>query len=43
MFPLLQGSEFDELVEDIRKHGLREPNTLLEGQVLDGRNRQRAC
>jgi hypothetical protein len=42
-FPLLNGSEFLEFVADIEAQGLREPITLYEGQVLDGRNRYRAC
>lgn len=42
-FPLLNGTRFEELVQDLRDHGLREPITLYEGKVLDGRNRYRAC
>ena len=44
LFPLLQGSEFDELVDDIREHGQRDPIVMTpDGQLLDGRNRWRAC
>lgn len=43
VFPLLSEDNLTELAEDIRANGLREPIWLLDGQVLDGRNRFLAC
>jgi ParB-like chromosome segregation protein Spo0J len=42
-FPLLEGPEFQELIDDINKHGLHLPVVMHEGMILDGRNRWRAC
>jgi len=41
--PLLEGEEFDALVEDIKQFGQIEPAVLYEGKLIDGRNRYRAC
>jgi len=43
IFPLLEGQAFRDLCEDIAAHGQHEPIWLLDGLILDGRNRYRAC
>lgn len=43
LIPAMREGEYEELREDIAANGLREPITLFEGQVLDGRHRYRAC
>jgi ParB-like chromosome segregation protein Spo0J len=43
LFPLLEGKEFDDLVQSIRDNGLINPIMLCDGKILDGRNRYRAC
>lgn len=44
-FPLVEGEEFDELVQDVKRNGLREPIILSHDRrvLIDGRNRYRAC
>lgn len=42
-FPILEGEEFDLLVEDIKKNGQLEPIVMVDGEILDGVNRWRAC
>src|ERR1019366_2060125 len=44
VFKLLEGAEFDALVESIKRQGLLNPITLHpDGSIADGRNRYRAC
>jgi hypothetical protein len=42
LFPLLEGEEFEELVESIRTNGQRHPIIIDGDTLIDGRNRLRA-
>ncbi len=43
LFPLMSDDEFSELKTDISQKGQREPVWTYQGQVIDGRNRIKAC
>lgn len=43
LFPSMTDEEFGGLVDDIQEHGQREAIVLWNGQLVDGRNRLRAC
>jgi N6-adenosine-specific RNA methylase IME4 len=43
LFPLMEGAAFDDLTGDIRSNRQREDIVTLNGVILDGLNRYRAC
>lgn len=43
IFPMMDEPDFQRLKEDIRQNGLQESITLWRNQLIDGRNRLRAC
>jgi ParB-like chromosome segregation protein Spo0J len=43
IFPMMGDEEFAEFKKDVETYGVKEFGTLYRGQVLDGRNRYKAC
>lgn len=43
IFPLIEGNDFAGLVADVKANGVREKIVILDGEILDGRNRYRAA
>ena len=43
LFPMMDTSQYEDLVADIEINGLMESIVLYENKILDGRNRYKAC
>ncbi|WFP92754.1 MT-A70 family methyltransferase [Ensifer adhaerens] len=43
LFPMIPDDELRELADDIAAHGQQQPVWLLDGAIIDGRNREAAC
>ena len=43
LFPMMSADEMAALIEDVRDRGVQRPIVLLDGMVLDGRNRYMAA
>lgn len=43
LFPLMEQAEIQALADDIKANGMKSKISLLDGKILDGRNRYRAC
>ena len=43
IFPMIDDDSFASFLEDIKAHGVREAVKLLDGMVIDGRNRYKAA
>lgn len=43
IFPMMDDVRLQELADDIKANGLRVPIQVLDGKVIDGRNRMKAC
>ena len=43
LLPDMSETEFQELCRDIEALGLQMPIALLDGQIIDGRHRYKAC
>lgn len=43
IFPECSEDQFNELLKDINENGQRVPGIIFEGQIIDGKNRNKAC
>lgn len=43
IFPMMDGNSLDELAADIKANGQQIEIELLDGKIIDGRNRYKAC
>ena len=43
LFPRMPTAEFRDFVEDIQRHGIRQPVIVHAGKIIDGRHRWEAC
>lgn len=42
-FPMMSDDEIESLAEDIKENGQTDPIVILDGEILDGRHRAKAC